>query len=341
MISFASDYIAGAHQEVLKRLVETNLENLSGYGTDKYCMSAAEKIKQACNCPEGEVYFITGGTQTNQLIIDTMLSPYEGVIATDTGHVSTHEAGAIEFTGHKVLQLAGEAGKLSAESIDGFVTNFYADENHEHMVAPGMVYISFPTEYGTLYSKQELTAISEVCNKHNITLYVDGARLGYGLCSLTNDVTLADMAVLTDVFYIGGTKVGALCGEAVVFTKKNTPKHFVSQVKQHGALLAKGRLLGVQFDALFTDDLYFRIGKYAVEMAEKLKAVFKNKGYKFFLESPTNQQFIILENSKLKELEKNVVFSFWEKLDENHTVVRFATSWSTTIEDLDALEKLL
>lgn len=341
MISFASDYIAGAHQEVLKRLVETNLENLSGYGTDKYCMSAAEKIKQACNCPEAEVYFITGGTQTNQLIIDTMLSPYEGVIAADTGHVSTHEAGAIEFTGHKVLQLAGEAGKLSAESIDSFVTNFYADENHEHMVAPGIVYISFPTEYGTLYSKQELTAISEVCNKHNITLYVDGARLGYGLCSLTNDVTLADMAALTDVFYIGGTKVGALCGEAVVFTKKNTPKHFVSQVKQHGALLAKGRLLGVQFDALFTDDLYFRIGKYAIEMAEKLKAVFRNKGYKFFLESPTNQQFIILENSKLKELEKNVVFSFWEKLDENHTVVRFATSWSTTIEDLDALEKLL
>lgn len=341
MISFASDYIAGAHPEIIRRLTETNLENLSGYGTDKYCTLAAEKIRAACKNDDADIFFLVGGTQTNQIIISTMLKPYEGVIAARTGHVSVHEAGAIEHSGHKVLELEGSDGKLSAQSVADYIDNFYADGNHEHMVFPGMVYISFPTEYGTLYSLDELRALSEVCRSRNIPLFIDGARLGYGLASRCNDVTLADIAGLCDVFYIGGTKVGALCGEAVVYTHRNMPAHFVAQVKQHGALLAKGRLLGIQFDTLFTDDLYSKISAHAIEMAEKLKKLFHDKGYRFFLESPTNQQFIILGNDKLCELEKNVEVSFWERYDETHTVVRFATSWSTTDEQLGELEKYL
>lgn len=341
MLSFTSDYIAGAHPEIMKRLVETNLENLSGYGTDKYCERAMTKIKKACGCPDADVYFLVGGTQTNQLIISTMLAPYEGVIAATTGHVSVHEAGAIEYTGHKVLEIAGTDGKLSATDIEAFVSTFYADENHEHMVFPGMVYLSFPTEYGTLYTKDELTAISDVCRKYQLPLYIDGARLGYGLASYQNDVTLEEIARLADVFYIGGTKVGALCGEAVVFTKNNAPIHFLTQIKQHGALLAKGRLLGIQFDTLFTDQLYMRISEHAIDMADKLKDLFTQKGYRFFIDSPTNQQFIILDNEKLKELSEKVEFSFWETYDETHTVVRFATSWSTQESDLSALAELL
>ena len=341
MISFGSDYIAGAHPKVLRRLVETNLENLTGYGTDIYCESAAKKIKEACGCDDALVFFLTGGTQTNQVVISTMLMPYEGVVAAKTGHVSVHEAGAIEYTGHKVLAIDGEDGKLKASSIDEYVSAFFADGDHDHMVFPGMVYISFPTEYGTLYSKQELKDIYSVCQKHKLPLFIDGARLAYGLESKYNELTMKDIASFCDVFYIGGTKAGALCGEAVVFTKKNAPKQFMTQVKQHGALLAKGRLLGVQFDALFTDNLYFKIGEFAIEMAEKLKAIFESKGYKMFVDSPTNQQFVILENKKMKELEENVIFTVWEKYDENNTVVRFATSWSTTEKDLEDLDRLL
>ena len=341
MLSFTSDYIAGAHPEIIKRLTETNLENLSGYGTDKYCERAMAKIKKACGCPDADVYFLVGGTQTNQLIISTMLAPYEGVIAATTGHVSVHEAGAIEYTGHKVLEIGGTDGKLIAADIEALVSTFYSDENHEHMVFPGMVYLSFPTEYGTLFSKDELTAISDVCRKYELPLYIDGARLGYGLASHQNDVTLEELARLCDVFYIGGTKVGALCGEAVVFTKNNAPKHFLTQIKQHGALLAKGRLLGIQFDTLFTDQLYMRISEHAIDMAEKLKSLFTQKGYRFFIDSPTNQQFMILDNEKLKELSEKVEFSFWETYDETHTVVRFATSWSTQETDLTALGELL
>ena len=340
MISFESDYTTGAHQAILDAFVRTNLEALSGYGTDKYCESAAAKIKAACGgIPD--VYFLTGGTQTNQIVIDTMLAPYEGAISAVTGHVNAHEAGAIEYTGHKVIELPGHAGKLDAGEVDAYLTTFFADANHEHMVFPGLVYISYPTEYGTLYSKAELTALSDVCKKHGIPLYMDGARLGYGLASKECDLTLHEIAELTDVFYIGGTKVGALCGEAVVFTKNNMPKHFATRVKQHGAMVAKGRLLGVQFDTLFTGDLYMNISRHAIDMAEKLKELFTKKGYDFFLKSPTNQQFIILENAKLHELSEKVRFSFWEKADENHTVVRFATSWSTTDEDLKTLEEIL
>lgn len=341
MISFTSDYIAGAHPQVLQRLIETNLENLSGYGTDPYCASAIEKIKKAYECSSADVYFLVGGTQTNQIMIDTMLDSNEGVIAAETGHVSSHEAGAIEFTGHKVIQIQGTEGKLTAEGVRSYLNTFFSDRNHEHMVFPGMVYISFPTEYGTLYSKEELTKLYDVCKEYKIPLYIDGARLGYGLCSKECDLKMTDIPKLCDAFYIGGTKVGALCGEAVVFTHNNAPKHFVTKIKQHGALLAKGRVLGVQFDALFTDNLYMTISKHAMDMAYRLKSLFAEKGYKFFIESPTNQQFIILNNKKLEELQKEVEFSFWEKLDNDNTVVRFATSWSTTSEDIDALEKLL
>lgn len=341
MISFESDYIAGAHPKVLERLAETNMEPLVGYGEDKYCQMAEEKIKKACNRPDAKVHFLVGGTQTNQVVISSMLADYEGVIAATSGHISVHEGGAIEFTGHKVLTLQATDGKLNAQDIDEYITTFYNDGNHEHIVFPGMVYISHPTEYGTLYSKSELTAISNVCKKHNIPLFLDGARLGYGLASRQTDVTLPDIAELCDVFYIGGTKVGALCGEAIVFTHNNAPKHFITKMKQRGALLAKGRLLGIQFDTLFTNDLYMEISRHTIEMAEKLKSLLKEKGYRFYMESPTNQQFIILHNEQMSKLAQNVCFSFWEKYDDSHTIVRFATSWSTTEEDFKELEKWL
>ena len=256
MLCFENDYSEGAHPEILEHLIETNMEQLSGYGTDIYCQKAKEKIRNACGISDAEVFLLTGGTQTNQIIIDTVLAPYEGVIAARTGHVSTHEAGAIEFTGHKVLELPEKEGKIQATDLKDLLETFYGDENHEHMVFPGMVYISHPTEYGTLYSKQELKDLSAVCREYKIPLYMDGARLIYGLVSEGTDLTLQDIAQLCDCFYIGGTKAGLLCGEAVVFTGKNMPAHFLTRVKQHGALLAKGRLLGVQFDALFTCLLY-------------------------------------------------------------------------------------
>lgn len=341
MISFQSDYIQGAHPKILENLIKTNYEALSGYSTDKYCDSAKEKIKVACNKPDAQVYFLVGGTQANQVVISTCLRNYEGVISAVTGHINAHEAGAVEYTGHKVLPLPNHNGKIDANELNELVETFYADDNHEHMVFPGMVYISHPTEYGTLYSKEELTNISEICKKYNMMLFLDGARLGYGVMSNETDVTLEDIAKLCDVFYIGGTKVGALCGEAVVFTHNNAPKYFMTTVKQHGAMIAKGRLLGIQFNTLFTDNLYFDISKHAILMAEKLKNLFIEKGYKFFIDSPTNQQFIILENNKMEELKKNVVFGFWEKYDENHTVVRFATSWATTEEDINELSKYI
>ncbi|MCR5294606.1 MAG: low specificity L-threonine aldolase [Lachnospiraceae bacterium] len=341
MVSFESDYIAGAHPEVLRRLAETNLEALPGYGTDPYCELAREKICRAVGLLDADVEFLVGGTQTNALVISSMLRDYEGVAAARTGHISTHEAGAVEYSGHKVLELAAEEGKLKPKTLRRFLEEFYADGNHEHMVFPGMVYISHPTEYGTLYTKKELEELSAICRAYEIPLFLDGARLGYGLMSYETDVTLADIAHLTDVFSIGGTKVGALCGEAVVFTRKNKPAHFMTSVKKRGALLAKGRLLGIQFDALFTDDLYFRISRQAIDMAERMKAIFIGHGIPFYIDSPTNQQFVILENERLKQLKEKAAFSFWERADESHTVVRFATSWSTTTEDLRALEEAL
>ena len=341
MVYFQSDYIMGAHPEILRRLGETNFEALAGYGFDKYCDSAKEKIKAACGCPDGDVWLIAGGTQTNAIVISSMLARYEGVISTVTGHIGFHEAGSIEYTGHKVFLLPHHNGKLDADELDGFIRDFYTDDNHNHMVFPGMVYVSHPTEYGTLYTKDELTRISDICRKNNIPLFLDGARLGYGLMSRDTDLSLPEIASLCDVFYIGGTKVGALCGEAVVFTKNNTPKHFMTSIKQHGGLLAKGRLLGVQFDTLFTDGLYFEISKNAIDKAEALKNLLIERGYRFHLDSPTNQQFIIVENAKLEELKKNVAVGFWEKYDDSHTVVRLATSWATTDSDIEELAKYL
>jgi len=341
MLNFESDYLEGAHPKILEKLISTNLEPLSGYGSDRYCESAKVKIAQACKCPDAKITLLTGGTQTNQLVIDSMLKPFEGVVAAKTGHVAVHEAGAIEYTGHKVLEIPGHNGKMDSVELENYIHDFYNDGNHEHMVFPGMVYISFPTEYGTLYSKKELTEVSTVCHKFKIPLYIDGARLGYGLASSQCDLTLPEIAELCDVFYIGGTKVGALCGEAVVFTKNNQPEHFINLTKKHGALLAKGRILGIQFDELFTDNLYFEAGKNAIIMANQLKAALKEKGYSFLLDSPTNQQFIILENSKMKKLSEKVKFSFWEKIDESHTAIRLATSWATTQENLNELISLL
>lgn len=341
MLNFESDYNIGCHTKILQRLNETNFETLSGYGSDKYCQSAIRKIKECCNCPKGEVYFLIGGTQTNQVVIDSMLKLYEGVISAKTGHINVHEAGAIEFTGHKVIEVPSENGKIIVDELDKYLETFHNDGNREHMVYPGMVYISQPTEYGTLYSKNELEKLSKICSNYNIPLYLDGARLGYALMSKENDATIADIAKLCDAFYIGGTKVGALCGEAVVFPKNNTPKHIITLVKQHGALLAKGRLLGIQFETLFEDNLYFEISRNAIETAERLKSILKRKGYKFYMETPTNQQFIILENKDMNKLKEKVVFCFWEKYDENHTVVRFATSWATKMEDVEKLDEVL
>ena len=341
MVSFQSDYIMGAHPEILKRLTQTNLVVAQGYGADEFCESARQKIKAACELPEADVWFLVGGTQTNAIVISTVLNRFEGVIAAETGHIGFHEAGAVEYTRHKVLLIPQHRGKIDAGELEEYLKNFYGDANHSHMVHPGMVYISHPTEYGTLYSKSELESISNICRTHNIPLFLDGARLGYGLMSYSTDVTLADIAKLCDVFYIGGTKVGALCGEAVVFTKNNTPPHFLTQIKQQGALLAKGRLLGVQFETLFTDELYFRISRHAIDMAEKLKKLLNDKGYTFYMDSPTNQQFIIIDDEKLRELEKHVNVEFWEKPDDAHTVIRFATSWATTDDDIKELEKYL
>ncbi len=341
MLSFESDYLEGVHPKILEHLVHTNLEKLSGYGDDEYSELAKEKIKRACHCPSSDIYFLVNGTQTNQIVIDGILEQYEGVIAADTGHISVHEAGSIEYAGHKVLEVPQIAGKIKAEVLLECLQTFFADVNREHMVYPGMVYISYPTEYGTLYTKKELEAIYGICKDYGLPLYIDGARLGYGLMSAQADLTLPELAKCCDVFYIGGTKVGALCGEAVVFTHKNAPKHFKTMIKQHGGLLAKGRLLGIQFDTLFTDNLYFEISRHAIEMAELLKGVFREKGYELYVDSPTNQQFVILENEKMEQLRQHVGFSYWGRWDENHTVVRFATSWATRKDDVLRLRELL
>ena len=341
MLSFESDYIIGAHEKVLLALCETNNEIMSGYGNDVHTQNAQELIKNACAAPDSEVFFLTGGTQANAVVISTMLKSFEGVISAKTGHIALHEVGAIEFTGHKVIELDGVDGKLPVGTLKSYLETFYGDENNSMMVRPGMVYISHPTEYGTLYSKDELTSLRQICDKYDMKLFLDGARLGYGLMSKQTDVSLPDIASLCDVFYIGGTKVGALCGEAVVFKKGQTPPYFRSQTKQHGAMLAKGRLTGVQFEALFKDGLYFEISKNAIDRAEELKELFSSRGYEFFLDSPTNQQFVILTNEQMEEISQKCRFGFWERIDENRCVVRFATSFATTKEDVEKLSEII
>lgn len=339
MLFFVNDYGEGAHEAVLRRLAETNRESLSGYGADPYTQRAKEKILAAAGCPDGDVFFISGGTQTNETVISAYLRSYEGAIACATGHIAVHEAGAIEHSGHKVLALPAHEGKLDAAELETYLAAYYADPNHEAMVFPGMVYISYPTEYGTLYTKDELRALSDAAHRYGLPLYIDGARLGYGLASPACDVTLPELAALCDVFYIGGTKVGALCGEAVVFPH-GAPAHFFTHVKQHGALLAKGRLLGVQFDALFTDDLYFSISRHAVAMAMKLKQLFLDRGYPLYIDSPTNQQFVILTKEEAEEIGKHARYEYWEPHGDDQ-VVRFATSWATEGAAVDALAAIL
>ena len=341
MLSFTCDYSEGAHEAILRRLMETNFEQLPGYGEDAYCTSAKEKIRAACGCPAADVFFLVGGTQTNQVVISSLLRPFEGVLATETGHVAVHESGAIEATGHKVLTLPSHDGKVDAGDVSRWLAAFDANDTHEHTVFPGMVYISHPTESGTLYTLAELEALSRVCRSRHIPLFLDGARLGYGLVSPGTDVTMQDIARLTDVFYIGGTKVGALCGEAVVFPHANAPAHFFTMVKQRGALLAKGRLLGVQFDTLFTDDLYLRISQNAIDRAEQLRAGFREKGYAFHPETVANQIFVELDDAQRNRLAEQVVFAAWEPLEDGRAVYRFATSGATTAADVDALLVLL
>ena len=338
---FASDYMEGAHEKILDRLYELNQVKSTGYGWDDFSERARQKIRAACAAPEADIFFLAGGTQSNAVVIDSILRPYQGVIAADTGHITTHEAGAIEYGGHKVLSVLHTNGKITAADVTACMEAYLSDDNHDHIVMPGMVYISQPTEYGTLYSLAELTALSEVCRKHSLPLYLDGARLAYALACAENDVTLPDIAKLCDAFYIGGTKCGTLFGEAVVFPEKNFVPHFFTMMKQHGALLAKGFVTGLQFDTLFTEELYFKIGRNAIDTAETIRESLREKGYRFAFETPTNQIFIVLDKEKLAYLNERVVMGFWEKKDNAHTVMRIATSWATTAEDVQKLIALL
>lgn len=346
MLDFVNDYSEGCFPEVLKKLGETNFEKTSGYGLDDYSLKTAEKIKEFCECPEGQVYFLSGGTQSNQVVIDSLLDVFDGVVTSDCGHINVHEAGAIEYTGHKVMALPARDGKLDAGDLKKLLADYYADDNYEHMVRPGMVYISHPTEVGTIYSKKELREISDICREYEIPLYLDGARLACALTAAGNDVSLQDIARYTDAFYIGGTKCGALYGEAVVFTHGNMPFRFNTRVKQHGAMLAKGRILSLQFHVLFEgssieETLYYKGGVHANKLADRIKKVLGEKGYRFYVDSPTNQVFIIAGNEWLKKISDRVKYSFFEKYDEEHTVVRFCTSWATSEEDVEELTGIL
>ena len=337
MLSFENDYSCAATPEIIARLAETAPNQYPGYGTDDVCESAKAKIREACACPDAEIFFLVGGTQTNQVVIDAITPPYAGVVAATTGHVNVHEAGAIEFTGHKVLTLPHHDGKIDADELDEYCATFYADGNYTHMVFPGCVYISQATEYGTLYTLAELEAIRKICTKYDMPLFIDGARLGYALTASGNDVTIEDIARLADVFYIGGTKVGALFGEAVVIMNPALKKDFRFIMKQRGGRMAKGRLLGIQFDALFTDDLYFRISRHADEMAYQIRDIFVSAGYPLLFDSPTNQQYPIMPDDELAELRKNFGYEYWERVDKTHSGVRFCASWATTQEHVDAL----
>lgn len=336
MIRFESDYTQGATPEIIERLAETNMEMTPGYGVDEYCFAAAEKIKKECDMPTADVHFLVGGTQTNMLFISSVLRPHQGVMCAHTGHINAHETGAVEATGHKVLSLESEDGTLTAQQVRDALDAHYADETHEHIVQPAMVYISFPTENGTLYSKAQLTELSELCRERDIPLYLDGARLGYGLMSEKNDLTMADIARLCDAFYIGGTKVGALFGEALVITDDRYKKDFRYMEKQKGAMLAKGRLLGLQFDTLFTDGLYYRISSHAAALAQKIRSAFEEKNIPLYFDSPTNQQFPILTDEQMDKLAQDFALSYWCKAGDRHTV-RFCTSWATKEEDVEKL----
>ena len=338
--SFVSDYMEGAHPDVMRRLLETNLERGAAYGADQYSESAREKIRKACNAPDAQIFFLSGGTQTNAVVIDTLIAPYQGVIAAASAHINTHEAGAIEFCGHKVLAVHQKDGKITAQDVTRVMEDWLADESREHVVMPGMVYISHPTELGTLYSLAELRIISVVCRRYGIKLYLDGARMAYALGCPENQLSLPDIAELCDAFYIGGAKCGALFGEAAVFPKGGI-KSFTTILKQHGALFAKGKVIGTQFDALFTDGLYEKIGRKANETAEKLRKVFASKGVELAAPSPTNQIFVLLTEKQLDRLVPEVGFSRWAKTEDGRWAVRFAVNWATSEEEIERLAELL
>lgn len=337
MILFQCDYNEGAHPKILERLMETNLEQTGGYGEDPYCAAAAEKIRMACGEEDLAVHFLVGGTQTNMTVIDAALRSHQGVLCAVSGHINVHETGAVESCGHKVLGLPSEDGRITASQVENAYLAHVNDGSFEHMVQPKMVYISNPTELGTIYSKKELTELSETCHRYGLYLFLDGARLGYGLAAAGNDLTFQDIAALCDVFYIGGTKIGALFGEAVVIRNRELARDFRYFIKQKGGMLAKGRLLGLQFDTLFTDGLYEKISAHAIAMAEKLRAAFDEKGYPYLVENTTNQIFPILSDSELKILSEHFGYSYQERVDETHSAVRFCTSWATTEENVNAL----
>lgn len=341
MVHLESDYNNGAHEAVLRHFMETNTERTQSYGDDCFSEQARELIRKACEAPQAQIWFLAGGTQSNATIIDCVLQPYEGVLCAETAHINVHEAGAVEFTGHKVIALPHHDGKLDVNDLRAWLKAYFADETAEHMVRPGMVYITFPTELGTLYTVDELQALHDTCREYGLLLYVDGARLAYGLAA-SKDVTLPLLSQLADIFYIGGTKCGALCGEAVVFPNGDAPSHMLSRIKRHGALLAKSRVVGVQFEALFTDGLYFDIGKGAIDKAMRLRRLFVDRlGYKPFIDSPTNQQFYVFPNDALNGLRQHIGYEVWCPVDEHHTACRFVTSWATTEEEIATLERNL
>ena len=336
MRTFECDYTEGAHPKIMDALLRTNLEQMSGYGSDPYSERAKDKIRLACNAPDATVALLVGGTQSNMIVIDLLLAAFEGVLTAETGHINVHEAGAIEFTGHKVIGLRQTDGVLDVDALEAYLNSFYTDATHEHMVRPGLVYLTHPTEYGTLYTKAQLRRVRALCDKFGMKLYLDGARLGYALGCPENELSLSDLAAYCDAFTIGGTKMGLLCGEAVVFTK-DAPMHLLSQIKRHGGLLAKGRVLGVQYDAMFTDGLYTAIGREAIRHARRIRRILLDKGYTLAWESPTNQQFIILSDAEAKTVMQHVGFDLWGRADEGHWIARFTSSWSTTDRDVDEL----
>ena len=345
MISFECDYNNGAHPKVLENLIKYNDAKPTPYGFDEFSERAKERIRVACGLPDAQIFFLTGGTQTNATTIDSMLYQYEGVICVGSGHINVHEAGAVEFTEHKIITIADNNGKMEAKTLDKYLDDYMHDGNKDHAVHPGLVYITFPTEFGTLYTAKELDEIYQVCQHYEIPLYIDGARLGYGLKAEGNDISLPYLARHCDVFYIGGTKIGALCGEAVVFTHQNAHKHFFSIQKQHGAVIAKGALIGLQFEALFSKEgdtlLYYKLSEQAIKTAMRMKALFIRKGFEFLVDSPTNQQFVIMDNEQAERLGRQVQFTHFGQTDHHHTICRFVTSWATTDAELDDLERIL
>lgn len=341
MLYFSSDYLEGCHPAILDKLQETNLDQTPGYGHDVWCDLARERIREAVGKPDAAVHFLTGGTQANFAVIRSVLRSCEAVIAAQSGHIVDHEAGAVEACGHKVLTLPAECGKISAEQIAALVEKYRSDDAADFAVQPGMVYISHPTEWGTLYTLSELQAIHAVCRSFGIPLFIDGARLGYGLAAEGTDVTMKDIADNADVFYIGGTKVGALFGEAVVITNPGIMKNFFTTMKQSGAVLAKGRLLGIQFAVLFENDRYMEAGRHAIRLASRLRDALAEKGYEFYMPPESNQLFLKLTNDQFRRFKASVVFSLIDRLSDDEVVVRLVTGWATTPENVERLIAVL